>query len=101
MPDVGSTAVIDRVLKEVVFRLDSRRVPSARSVALVGSFNRWDTTVHHLERGPDNFWTIVLTLAPGEYPYLFIVDGVPWNDPMDDGRAPCEWGGEYSIHVVR
>jgi hypothetical protein len=50
---------------------------------------------------PDQRWTISITLAPGEYPYLFIVDGVPWNDPEDDGRAPCEWGGEYSVRVVK
>jgi len=50
---------------------------------------------------PDGWWTISLTLAPGKYPYLFIVDGVPWNDLEDDGRVPCEWGGEYSLRVIR
>lgn len=88
-------------LREVVFRLDGRLVPKARSVVLAGSFNRWDTSVHRLQRGPDDVWTIIVTLAPGEYPYLFIVDGVPWNDPLDDGRMPCEWGGRYSVRMVR
>jgi 1,4-alpha-glucan branching enzyme len=90
-----------RGLRDVVFRFDGRRIPGARSVALVGSFNRWDTSVHRLTRQPNRWWTISLTLGPGEYPYLFIVDGVAWNDPEDDGRAPCEWGGEYSVRVVR
>jgi 1,4-alpha-glucan branching enzyme len=90
-----------RSVREVVFRFDGRRVPSAQSVALVGSFNRWDTSVHRLTRQPDQWWTISLTLVPGEYPYLFIVDGAPWNDLDDDGRAPCEWGGEYSLRRVR
>ena len=22
------------------------------------------------------------------------------RDPFDDGRRPCEWGGEYSLRVV-
>ncbi len=88
-------------IRTLTFRFDGRRRPSARSVSLVGSFNRWDTSVHRLTRQPDGWWTISLTLAPGEYPYLFIVDGTPWNDLEDDGRAPCEWGGEYSVRVVR
>ncbi len=95
------SAVIAREVRQVVFRLNSREVPKARSVALVGSFNRWDSAVHQLTLGPDGWWTICLTLSPGEYPYLFIVDGVPWNDPHDDGRMECEWGGQYSVRIVR
>lgn len=87
-------------VKEVVFRFDGQRVPDARSVALVGSFNRWDTSVHRLALRPDGWWTISLTLSPGEYRYLFIVDGVPWNDPEDDGRVPSEWGRELSVRLV-
>ncbi len=88
-------------LREVTFRLDSRRVPGAKSVALVGSFNRWDTAVHWLMPQPDGWWTISVTLAPGEYPYLFLADGHPVNDPEDDGRVPCEWGESYSLRRVR
>ncbi len=89
------------ILREATFRLDSRRVPGAKWVALVGSFNRWDTAVHRLMAQPDGWWTISVTLAPGEYPYLFLVDGHPVNDPEDDGRVPCEWGGLYSLRRVR
>jgi 1,4-alpha-glucan branching enzyme len=92
---------VSRSVRDVVFRFDGRRVPHARSVALVGPFNRWDTSVHRLTRQPDQWWTISLVLTPGEYPYLFVVDGVPWNDPAGDGRVPCEWGGEYSLRLVR
>ncbi|HET8999675.1 MAG TPA: isoamylase early set domain-containing protein [bacterium] len=88
-------------VQEVAFRFDARHAPKAKWVALVGSFNRWDTAAHRMKRGPDGAWRITLTLAPGEYPYLFIVDGVPWNDPLDDRRVPCEWGGQYSVRVVR
>jgi 1,4-alpha-glucan branching enzyme len=92
---------IDRILRDVVFKLDGWRVPNAHWVALVGSFNRWDTAAHRMQLGPDNVWTIAVVLAPSEYRYLFIVDGMPWNDPLDDGRAPCEWGGQYSVRIVR
>jgi 1,4-alpha-glucan branching enzyme len=88
-------------LRTVIFKFDRRRRPAAHSVSLVGPFNRWDTSVHRLACQPDGCWTISLTLAPGRYPYLFIVDGEPWNDLEDDGRTPCEWGGEYSVRIVR
>jgi len=100
---VASLLVVPRLApaRNVVFRLDGRRVAGAQSVALVGSFNGWDPAVHRLELSPENQWNVAVTLAPGEYPYLFIVDGVPWNDPRDDGRVPCEWGGQYSVRAVR
>lgn len=94
------TPVIARELRQVVFRLNSQQIPKATSVALIGSFNRWDSSVHRLARGPDGWWTISLTLSPGKYEYLFLVDEAPWNDPEDDGRVECEWGGQYSVRVV-
>jgi len=100
MANAFATPAARRGVTQVIFRFDGRRAPRSRSVALVGSFNRWDTGVHALTLGPDHWWTISLTLAPGRYPYLFIVDGVPWNDLEDDGRVPCEWGGEYSVRIV-
>jgi len=88
-------------LRKVVFRLNRRHVGPVSSVALIGSFNRWDSSVHRLLLGRDGWWEIAVTLAPGEYPYLFLVDGVPWNDPEDDGRVASEWGGQYSLRIVR
>lgn len=75
-------------------------MPDAKHVSLVSSFNRWDPSAHDLTPGERGIWSIRVMLPPGEYPYLFIVDGVPWNDPLDDGRTPCEWGGDYSVRVV-
>lgn len=88
-------------LRRVNFRLDSHRVPGAKWGALVGSFNGWDRAVHRLELGSDGWWSISLALAPGTYNYLFIVDAFPHNDPEDDGRTPSEWGGDYSVRIVR
>ncbi len=92
--------VLDRLLCQVAFRFDGRRVPGARSVVLVGSFNRWDSAAEPLRRGPDGWWTTAVLLAPGDYEYLFLVDGAPWNDPLDDGRTANAWGGHYSVRVV-
>jgi 1,4-alpha-glucan branching enzyme len=93
-------AVLDRALRHVEFKFDGRCVPAAHSVMLVASFNRWDSAAHPLRRGSDGWWTAAVWLPPGDYEYLFLVDGVPWNDPHDDGRRASEWGGEYSVKHV-
>jgi hypothetical protein len=58
-----------------------------------------DVTKPH-QRGPDDWWTIEVWLPSGEYAYLFLVDGVPWNDPLDDGRRANVWGGDYSLRTI-
>jgi len=83
-----------------MFRFDGRQAPGVRSVCLVGSFNRWDPTANPMQCADNGWWSAAVWLPPGEYDYLFIVDDVPWNDPFDDGRRACEWGGEYSLRVV-
>ncbi len=84
-----------------MFQFDGRRTPGTRRVELVSSFNDWDPSAHPLTRQPGGLWSIAVELRPGVYHYLFIVDGYPHNDPHDDGRVPCEWGGYYSVRVVR
>ncbi|MGE5172314.1 MAG: glycogen-binding domain-containing protein, partial [Betaproteobacteria bacterium] len=49
--------------------------PSATSVAIAGSFNRWDSE-HDPLTGPDEkgIWTILLPLSEGRYEYRFVID---------------------------
>ncbi len=75
--------------------------PSAKSVSIAGSFNRWDPQINALT-GPDRdgVWAIVLPLPPGRYEYRFVVNGKDWFlDPsapsVDDGL-----GDRNSILVV-
>ncbi len=88
-------------LRAVEFRVRGGLIPGARCVCLVAGFNRWDPRAHQMQRGPEGDWTVVVHLPPGVHPYLFLVDGAWWNDPGDDGRAPSEWGNEYSLKLVR
>ena len=81
--------------------LFSFAAPGASSVALAGTFNRWEPAAHLL-RGPDRdgVWTISVPLEPGRYEYLFLVDGATWaRDPAapaaDDGM-----GGMNSVVVI-
>ena len=76
-------------------------VLNARTVAVAGSFNRWDAS-RDLLSGPDrrDRWTISLNLPPGRYEYLFVINGSEWtSDPLapsvDDG-----FGGHNSVLVV-
>ncbi len=79
----------------------SLHAPQARSVAIAGSFNRWDAKKDMLA-GPDSHgdWSVALSLPEGRYEYLFIIDGETWMpDPavpsVDDGI-----GGRNSVVVI-
>ncbi len=74
--------------------------PDARTVAVAGSFNRWDTASHPLS-GPDRSgrWTATLRLPPGRYEYLFVINGDTWV--LDPGTAFVENGlGERNSIVT-
>ncbi len=75
--------------------------PSAKSVSIAGSFNRWNPDQDRL-MGPDRkgVWTVVLVLPAGRYEYRFVVDGREWVlDPtvpsVEDGL-----GDRNSVFVV-
>lgn len=55
---------------------------AGRSVAVAGDFNGWDAA--RMQRGEDGVWRIRLSLAPGRYQYVFVVDGEQW---IADPRA--------------
>lgn len=65
--------------------------PAAQSVALAGDFNGWDPAQIRLQRGADGHWAGAVSLPPGVYQYMFVVDGERWvADPsaaesLDDG----------------
>jgi 1,4-alpha-glucan branching enzyme len=75
--------------------------PDAKSVAITGSFNRWDPRGQPLSGpGRRGVWSITLPLPPGRYEYAFIVNNTVWTtDPgasvVDDG-----FGGKNSVVEV-
>ena len=75
--------------------------PTATSVSVAGSFNRWDPGRDRLT-GPDRkgTWTIRLPLSEGRYEYKFVVNNSEWVlDPsapsVDDGL-----GDKNSLAIV-
>lgn len=76
--------------------------PGAHRVALAGSFNGWNDSTLVFSRGtaPD-VWTVTVALAPGEYQYLFVVDGERWiQDPRAHAQVEDEFGHSNSLLVV-
>lgn len=60
----------------------SLSVPTAKTVAVVGSFNGWSSTAHIMTRvGSNGFWTAVVPLAGGEHAFMYLVDGTTWVVP--------------------
>ncbi|MBK8870423.1 MAG: hypothetical protein IPN19_05125 [Elusimicrobia bacterium] len=58
------------------FSYDSSK---AKSVQLVGDFNKW--MPQNFDRDPKGRWSLSVPLAPGDYSYSFIVDEKTIRDP--------------------
>ena len=75
------------------------KAPQARRVSVVGTFNGWDPETHPLH-GPDKNgeWSVRIALAPGQYRYMFVVDGIRWMaDPNAVASQNDGFGGKNSI----
>ena len=72
--------------------------PGAQSVALVGDFNGWDPTRTPLARRDGGVWTATLTLPPGRYHYMFLIDGQRWvSDPLAEETSLDGFGSRNSV----
>ncbi len=103
-PGTGGTSVASapqvKIIREVKIYF---YCPPARTVALTGDFNGWDSEGIPLRpAGKPGLWTADLRLPPGAYTYNFIVDGeVLVPDPNSANQMPDGYGGTDSILLVR
>lgn len=75
--------------------------PSAKVVALVGDFNRWNATARPMKRDAGGLWKVKIRLAPGTYQYKFVVNGDRWEeDPLNQHRTMNEHGTSNSVRKV-
>lgn len=88
------------IVLPVMFRFPRRLAPSARHVAVTGSFNGWDPQAHRLKPARDGDWVITVHLPPGRVVYCFWVDGTSWLDPAEQGRIANGRGFAYSVQYV-
>ncbi|HUQ81528.1 MAG TPA: isoamylase early set domain-containing protein [Gemmatimonadaceae bacterium] len=73
---------------------------SAKTVALVGSFNDWDATKNVLTQTSDSVWSTNVMLAPGRYEYQLVVDGKWIADPSAQRSAGSDFGPANSVMIV-
>ncbi len=74
----------------VLFRL---KHPSASSVAVAGDFNGWSETSHPMTRQSE-VWSRVVPLPPGDYLFMYVVDGSQWLAPRNAPElVPDGFGG--------
>jgi 1,4-alpha-glucan branching enzyme len=74
---------------------------TASTVAVAGDFNEWSASAHPLtKRG--KLWSAVVTLPPGEHPFMFVVDGTQWMvPPLADDYADDGFGSRNGVVRVR
>lgn len=75
--------------------------PKAKSVAVAGSFNNWNTNASKLKKDSNGTWTGSVRLKPGRYEYLFCVDGGWLNDPKARETVSNPFGTINSVITVR
>jgi 1,4-alpha-glucan branching enzyme len=74
--------------------------PESRTVCVAGSFNGWSTVADCMKREGDR-WSYHLSLPPGKYDYLLVLDDEKWV--LDPGAAFIDdngFGGANSILIV-
>jgi len=107
----AAAAVLAVGVGVLVLRLPARQAPlatprvevelqlageQARTVAVAGDFNGWDTA--SMKRGEDGVWRIRLSLSPGRYQYAFLVDDARWvADPRAATVVDSGYGGADSV----
>ena len=83
----------------VVFHLQD---PSAKSVAVMGSFNNWDPEGYEMTQDPDTgLWSLQLNLDAGRHEYVFWVDNqriAP--DPGADLVREDDFGNRNSVLFI-
>jgi chromosome partitioning protein len=87
-----------RVPEGVMFAIDA---PQSNDVRVTGEFTNWSRDGLAMEKDTaDGLWKVVVDVAPGEYEYRFIVDGVWIRDPNNKDYVRNEFGQENSLLIV-
>jgi chromosome partitioning protein len=76
--------------------------PHAKSVKIAGSFNNWTPTNDYLmAQNEDGKWYKVLSLAPGEYQYKFVIDDKTWVEDESNYKVEIDpYYGKNSVIEV-
>jgi 1,4-alpha-glucan branching enzyme len=86
-------AQVNRVSLELV-------KPDAQKVCVAGSFNQWQPEQTPLVPVGNGRWVGDLTVQPGRYEYLFVVDGQWLPDPNAKESVQNPFGGQNSVLIT-
>jgi len=70
----------------------------AHSVAVAGTFNSWQP--EQASSTSNGHWVKELTIGPGRYEYMLVVDGQWMADPNAKEFSPNPFGGQNSVLVI-
>lgn len=95
------TAAVPRQ-EQVVTVTMNLHAPEAHHVAVAGTFNKWKADANMLTKQENGVWTISIPLKPGEYSYMFIVDGKAWvTDPNAETYSDDGFGNKNAVVRVK
>jgi len=81
----------------ITFRLKDH--PNAKTVALAGTFNKWNTQSTPMTRkGAD--WSVSIKLALGTYRYKFVVDKDRWTVDPENARTEADGEGHVNSLLI-
>ena len=83
--------------KKITFSLER---PEAHAVLLAGDFTGWEQAPITLKKQKSGSWKATVSLDPGTYEYLFLVDGQWLTDPACPERKANPYGGENCVREV-
>ena len=70
---------------------------TVKSVCLAGTFNDWNPAATEMIPDGDGRWVKEMTVPPGAYEYLFVVDGEWVEDPRATESAPNPFNRNNSV----
>jgi len=95
------TAVVPQQ-DQVVTVMMNLYAPQAHHVAVAGTFNKWKVAENVLTKQENGVWTINIPLKPGEYNYMFVVDGKAWvTDPNAEAYHDDGFGYKNAVVSVK
>ena len=86
----------EKPIRFISFKL---KAPGAKKVALIGDFDAWKADALPLWRQGRGVWEIILPLPPGDYRYLFLVDGSQVLDPQNKSSETLD-GRKVSVRTI-
>ena len=74
-------------------------IPDAKEVKISGSFNGWRELCCLRREGKTDNWSLQMTLQPGVYEYILIIDGEPMQQREDAGIHDGLGGKNRMLYV--